>query len=310
MRRREARRAGRARGAALIEFALVLPVLLVMMLGTVQAALAFHAKSNLNYAAFQAARAGSVEHAAPQAMFDALGRALVPYFGGGNSTADLAGTLARVRADLAQGSARLEILSPTARSYDDFQSPDLARRIGAGRRVIPNVDLLNRRCPRDRPACAWNPATNASGQSLQDANLLVLRLTYGIPPMKQVPLAGRLYTASLKALGVGGDDAFMEELLDQGRIPVIARALVRMSSEPIESGPVHLSGAAGAAGPPGGGGAGGGGAPGGGGGGTPGDGTGGTGGPPRPPPHCRPGDPRCDPDCGVRLCCGVPPFTK
>ncbi|MBS0611595.1 MAG: pilus assembly protein [Proteobacteria bacterium] len=295
------------RGASLVEFTVVVPVLLLIVLGIIQTALAFHAKSNLNYAVFQAARAGSVQHAVPATMFGALARALVPYFGGGASTVELLQRLAAVNADLAQGSARLEILSPTARSFDDYYSPELAVKFGGGRRVIPNVDILNLRCPRDRPACASDPASNASGQSLQDANLLTLRVTYGIPPSKQVPLTGRLYTTSLKLLGIGREDAFVADLLEQDRIPIVARATIRMSSEPFESPAVQLSGAAGA-----GSGGGGGSAPGGGGagqGGSPGTDPGSDGGSSLPP-HCRPGDSHCDPDCGVRLCCVTPTFPK
>lgn len=303
------RRALQQRGASLVEFILAVPVLLLIVLGTIQAALAFHAKNNLNYAVFQAARAGSVRHAVPEAMFDALARALVPYFGGGATTVELAQRLAAVKADLSQGSARLEILSPTSRSFDDYHSPELARRFGGGRRVIPNVNILNLQCPRDRPGCPFDPASNASGQTLQDANLLALRVTYGIPASKQVPLAGRLYTSSLKLLGIGRGDAFVDSLLEQGRIPVFARATVRMSSEPFESAAVQLSGVPGGGSgdsgrPPG---------PGGPGPGGPGPGSGpdGPGGPDTPggfpfPPHCRAGDPACDPACGVRLCCPGP----
>jgi len=301
------------RGASLVEFTVVLPVLLLIVLGIIQTALAFHAKSNLNYAVFQAARAGSVQHAVPATMFGALGRSLVPYFGGGTSTAELLQRLAAVNADLAQGSARLEILSPTARSFDDYYSPELAAKFGGGRRVIPNVNILGLRCPRDRPGCASDPASNASGQSLQDANLLTLRVTYGIPPSKQVPLAGRLYTTSLKLLGIGREDEFVADLLEQGRIPIVARATVRMSSEPFESPAVQLSGTAGAGSGAGGGAPGGGGS---GGGSEPGDGYPGTdpgqggGDGATLPPHCQPGDPHCDPDCGVRLCCVAPIFPK
>ncbi len=304
----------RQRGASLVEFVLIVPVLLLIVLGTIQTALAFHAKSNLNHAVFQAARAGSVSHAVPEAMFDALARALVPYFGGGATTVELAQRLASVKADLAQGSARLEILSPTSRSFDDYSSPELARRFGGGRRVIPNVNILNMQCPRDRPGCPSDPASNASGQTLQDANLLALRVTYGIPASKQVPLAGRLYTSSLKLLGIGRDDEFVGSLLEQGRIPVFARATLRMSSEPFESAAVQMSdgpgsGSGGSGGTPGPGGSGPG-SPGPGS--SPGPGPGDPGGPDNPgglplPPHCRAGDPACDPACGVRLCCpGLP----
>ena len=279
-----------------MEFVIVIPILLFVVLATIQTALAFHAKSSLNYAVFEAARAGGVAHARPAAMFAAFGRALVPYYGGGRDRSELAQRLALVRADLATGAARLEILSPTSRSFDDFQSPALSSRAGGGVRVIPNVAIIGLLCPRDRPDCPGDPATNSSGQSLQDANLLTLRMTYGIPRSKQIPIAGRFYTKALQLAGVGRDDDFIAGLLEAGRIPLVARATLRMSSEPYEQSAVTVSNglpASGSDGDPGSG-------PGSGGG--PGDGGSG------PTGDCHAGDPRCDPDCGVRLCCLGPKF--
>ncbi len=285
------------RGATVVEFVVIVPILLFVLLGVLQAALAFHAKGNLTYAVFEAARAGGLEHAKPAAMFAAFGRALVPYYGGGSDSAELAQRLAMVRADLATGAARLEILSPTSKSFDDFYSPGLSARAGGGVRVIPNTNLMMLRCPRDRPDCPADPATNSSGQSLQDANLLALRVTYGIPRSKQIPMAGSFYAKALQLAGVGQDDAFVADLLERGRIPIVARATLRMSSEPFEQAAVSLSsgtpgGAAGSgsgSGGPQGGGFGGGGS--------------GTG------HDCHAGDPRCDPNCGVRLCCVGSKFT-
>lgn len=288
------------RGATLVEFAIVIPLLLFIVLGVVQAALAFHAKSNLNYAAFEAARSGSVDHAKPTAMFAAFERALVPYYGGGVNSAELAQRLAIVKADMAAGAARLEILSPTSRSFDDFNSPELASRFGGGVRVIPNTNLMALRCPRDRPSCSGDPTTNSSGQSLQDANLLALRITYGIPRSKQIPLVGRFYVKALDLAGFGADDEFVASLLEVGRIPIVARVVLRMSSEPFETSAVTVSNNVT-------GGPGSGPAPGTGDGG-PDSGTGSGSGPgvgpgTSPGQHCQAGDPHCDPNCGVRLCC-------
>jgi hypothetical protein len=283
-------------------------------MGVLQTALAFHAKSNLNYALHEAARAGSADHAKIGAMMRAFERALVPYYGGGRTTAELAAKLLDVRADLARDAARIEILSPTSHSFDDFFSPMAAARLGVSARVIPNAGIVDLRCPRDRPSCPADPHTNSSSQSLQDANLLALRVTYGIPTQKQVPLAGRLYTAALRLLGIGRDDAFIRQLVEAGRIPLVARTTLRMLSEPIEFGPIMYSGGAGHGvtwpasiaslpgcpfwnpvcldrnSPP---------APdqrGGSGKCMPGDSS-------CRPPGCRAGDPSCDPDCGTRLCC-------
>lgn len=157
------------RGASLVELTVVLPTLLVGTLAIWQSALLFHAKSHLNYAAFEAARAGSLAHASVDSAMRGLARGLVAYHGGGLTTAELAQRLAHVEADVRAG-ARVEVLSPVIESFDDYASPALRERLGAEARVIPNTAIAFQRCPHDRPQCNADPASNASGQSLQDAN--------------------------------------------------------------------------------------------------------------------------------------------
>ena len=59
-------------------------ILLVLM----QYALLFHARSQLNYATFEAARAGTVANARPAAIRTAFDRAMTGYHGGGTTTGD------------------------------------------------------------------------------------------------------------------------------------------------------------------------------------------------------------------------------
>jgi TadE-like protein len=221
------------RGVSIVELTLVLPLALLLILACIQMALVFYAKSNLNYALHEAARAGISDHARLQSILAGFRRGLVPYYGGGNNTAELTARLVRVRLDLAFGGARLEVLSPTSYSFDDYASPHAAALLGVAARVIPNAGIVNLRCPRDRPSCAADPRTNRSGQTLQDANLLALRVTYGIPRQKQVPLVSQLYTSWLRVFG-GREDAFVRQLVLEGRIPIVARTTMRMLSEPIE----------------------------------------------------------------------------
>jgi hypothetical protein len=76
--RAHARPPGRARGATLAEAVVVLPLFLFTVLVILQAALVFHAKSNLNHATHEAARAGTVQQASLDAIRGALQRALIP----------------------------------------------------------------------------------------------------------------------------------------------------------------------------------------------------------------------------------------
>ncbi len=224
----------RCRGAGLVEFVLVAPTLLAMTMAALQYAMVFHAKFNLSYAALEGARAGALNHASPFSIRAALARALTPYYGGGTDLATLADSAARARADLSTA-LRIEILSPTRASFDDYHSSAAARRAGTDERTIPSSGLAFRSCPQDRPGCNHDPLHNASGQTLADANLLKLRVTWGLPPEKQMPLAGRFFVWAVRALNPDDGDRFRQQLLAAGRIPLIAHTTVRMHSDPIEN---------------------------------------------------------------------------
>ncbi len=225
----------RQRGAGLAEFVVVAPTLLAMALAMLQYGLVFHAKSNLNYASFEAARAGSVDHADQASIRRALSRAMTPYYGGGRTAAELASSATRASTDLKQA-LRIEILSPSRESFDDYHSADAARAMVTAARVIPSTNLGHRTCPLDRPHCNGNPASNRSGQTLADANLLKLRVTYGIPPSKQVPLAGRFFTWAVRTMNPDEADSFRAGLLAAGRIPLVSHVTLRMQSDAVENG--------------------------------------------------------------------------
>ncbi|HEY9105274.1 MAG TPA: TadE/TadG family type IV pilus assembly protein [Roseateles sp.] len=222
------------RGAGLVESTIVLPTLLLLVLGMWQAALGYQAKSSVNYATFEAARAGAVNNASVTSITNAFNKAMISYYGGGNSVAELADSYARATGDTALG-MRVEVLSPTKESFDDFNSPALKAKYKTDEPVIPNVGLDELSCPRDVPGCKSDPKSNASGQTLQDANLLKLRITYGIPKEKQMPMVGRFYTWALGKLKAGEGDAFKQGLIDAGRIPVVSHVVVRMQSDPIRN---------------------------------------------------------------------------
>ena len=229
------------RGATLVEFVIAGPLVLFILLVLMQYALLFHARSQLNYATFEAARAGTVANARLAAIRTAFERAMTGYHGGGTTTAELAASRAKALAEAPF--TRIEIVSPTRESFDDYHSPALAARLGASGRVIPNSNLAHLDCPIDRPGCHSNPAVNASGQTLHDANLLKLRITYGIPAKKQIPLAGPFMARALALLDPADSDAFRAGLIADGRIPVVAHTVMRMQSPAIEAGNASYPGA-------------------------------------------------------------------
>ena len=68
----------RARGQAMVEFIVIASVLLLLIMGTIQFAMICQAKITLNYAAFETARAGSLNSARMWAMELAFARASAP----------------------------------------------------------------------------------------------------------------------------------------------------------------------------------------------------------------------------------------
>lgn len=232
--RRDFRRS-RQRGAGLVESTIVFPTLIFMTLAMMQAAMVFYARSNVNYASYEAARAATVSNASAASINVAFQKALLPYYGGGRTGPELVATVKNVLKDFESAAVRVEILSPTQESFSDYNSPLLQTKWNTSAAVIPNVGVDALLCPRDVPGCNPDPNTNASGQTLLDANLLKLRITYGIPPAKQMPMVGRFYTWALGKLDVGGTDAFKSALIAAGRIPVVTDTVMRMQSDAIRN---------------------------------------------------------------------------
>lgn len=228
------------RGATLVEFVVVVPTVLFLLMNLIQYGLLYHTKSQLNYAAFEAARAGTTGNADPGVIQAAFIRAMTGYHGGGTSTSQLAASYAKAAAEAPY--TRIEVLSPTKESFDDYASPELAARLDTGKRVIPNSNLAFIQCPIDIPGCNNNPKSNASGQTLADANLLKLRITYGIPERKQIPLAGRFMNWALGELNPADGDTFRQGLVKAGRIPVVTHIVMRMQSPAIESSNASIPG--------------------------------------------------------------------
>lgn len=227
-------------GATLVEFVVVVPAVLFVLLNLIQYGLLYHTKSQLNYAVFEAARAGTTRNADPAAIRAAFTRAMTGYYGGGTSSAQLAKSYAKAVADTPF--VRIEILSPVKESFDDYASPGLKSKLKLSSRVIPNSNLAFIQCPIDVPGCNKDPRSNASGQTLADANLLKLRITWGIPEAKQIPLAGRFMNWALGELDKSDPDAFRQGLVKAGRIPVVAHTVMRMQSPAIEGGNASIPG--------------------------------------------------------------------
>lgn len=216
------------RGSAMIEFAVVGPLLTLIGTVILQYALMFNAKNLVNHASFMAARAGTMQNANLGSVQNAYAKALIPLYGGGRDTAELVQAYAKAQADLA-GNARIELLNPTKESFDDWNDTDLQAKYGA--RAIPNGSLSF----KDPGQIKSN-----SGQNIQDANLIKLKITHGYE--LKVPLAGTMIQFMMKWMD-NSTDPFATAMYNQRRIPMVTNITMQMQTDPVEpTNPISVAG--------------------------------------------------------------------
>ena len=225
----------RQRGSAMIEFTVVGPIITLFGLSMVQYGMLFFAKDQITHAGFMAAREGANANASLDSVYLAYVRALVPMYGGGQTASELAFSLEKAATDIGPngvGNVNIELLNPTRESFDDWNDPALQKKLNTGsRRVIPNSGQ----------AYKDQKVGTASGQTIQDANLIKLRITHGYQP--KIPLVGNIYGIYLKWLDPH-TDVFHTKLVNDGRIPVVSNITLHMQSDAIEPGsPVSSPGA-------------------------------------------------------------------
>ena len=214
-------RGSASRGAAMVEFAFVAPLLATIGLAILQYCLLYVAKNQINHAGFMAARAGSMHHATVDSISAAYLRSLAPLYGGGSNPAEVGAAVARATVDMRKN-YRIELINPGRASFDDFNDPALKKVFKTQARVIPNSGLAMR-----------DPAIikDGSKQNIFDANLLKLRITHGYLP--GVLMAGRIFNMALNAANDGKDE-FVGRLLADGRVPVTTDITLQMNSDAIE----------------------------------------------------------------------------
>ncbi len=233
-------------GQAMVEMLVILPVMLLLILATIQIALVYHAKITLNYAVFEAARAGTLncdklynfddnsgavsEVGQFAAVKEGLARGLAPLYSyfepdSGKRSSMHEPALSQVEA-FQKGRAhiyaefdspleliRIERLNPKEKTFTDFAIDG----------VIPNDNLMYRS----------STTGGESKTSIQGANLLHIRVTYWYP--LYVPFVNKLmFNTFICGRGPTGT-AFSRWSSDpvcqageQPRIPLTATAIMRM----------------------------------------------------------------------------------
>ncbi len=208
-------------GQSMVEFLIIFPILALLTLGLFQLALIYNAKTTLNYAVFNAARAGAVNKAEKIMIDLALYRGLAPLFtsidGNISDVQELQIGRDKIREIHEHGYICIERLSPSDSAFNDYGKGDDG--------AIPNNNLMYR-----------TAQIGSSGVSIQDANLLKLRVTYCHKMI--VPFFGRI----IKKMSNGSDPDgisiapagnFQKNCYNNERIPIVSQAIVRMQSDAI-----------------------------------------------------------------------------
>lgn len=228
----------------MVEFLIVLPLLLMLVFGTLQIAFILHAKVTLNYAAFEAARAGSLGGARMFFMEHAAARALAPLYTHSNRIDDYKKGRERVRKEIEDGFLRIELVNPAPASFRDF-----GVKVGSDI-VIPNDNLIYRGVKLG----------SESSQTVQDANLIKVQVYYCYEMF--VPFANRIMWAMMRyspmdalpadvpvlapehRFGAPESGTFAEECVKNKHaadgflgIPIRSQAIMRMQSAAVQAAP-------------------------------------------------------------------------
>jgi Flp pilus assembly protein TadG len=197
---------------AMVEFLIVLPVMLLLVMGILQFAFIYQAKTTLNYAAFETARAGSLHNADMGAMQIAFSSSMAPLYttsyltmdavGNCDSSFTIAGRAARLGGrQIMQDSTQTRGVLDNNINDDKFGAGNVycARRVVQQQivdgyvniqRINPTdaaflnygVDTLTpdgsieRAIPNDN--LMYRDSTVLGLQSIQDANLLKIHIGY------------------------------------------------------------------------------------------------------------------------------------
>lgn len=173
------------KGQASTEFLIALPLLILLLFGIVQFAMIYQARATLNHATMLAARAGALHHGDKTAIRNALASGMAPLFASAPSVDGYRAAVKKAQEETAPPTASVFVLNPTRAAFSDFAR---ARLDGKGGRELPNDTLNYRNTARG----------GASRISIQDANLLHLRVTYCFRLI--VPVVDRVIYSAVNAL--------------------------------------------------------------------------------------------------------------
>lgn len=205
-------------GQALVEYLYALPILLLLILGSIQFALAFIAKTTLNEATFYAARSGSLNHANFLSMQTALAHGLSPLYQNSQESHPIMVLNSQTKAlsaVLNTSDVCIQILNPSKSAFSQFgvfESLDYGEPVFE----IPNARLL------------YKPTSATDGESIQDANILKIRVHYCYQMI--VPFIGTLISSLASSGIINVTSPWQVSCYQNNGIPLVSNANVLMQS--------------------------------------------------------------------------------
>lgn len=214
----------RQTGATMTELLVAIPLVLLLGMIGVQYGLLYNAKNNVTYASYEAARAGAINNADPEAISDGLLKGMLPFLSSSTPKGDLTAMLSELKGK-ESAFMKVEIISPSKEAFDDFSNAELQKLLGTTNRVIPNkyIDTIK----QDRIV------GKKSGITIHEANVLKLRITYGYKPT--LPLAKNMFV-SVASFIDSSQDSFAKSLFLNDRIPISVDVSAQMLSPAVENG--------------------------------------------------------------------------
>jgi hypothetical protein len=218
-------------GQSATEFIIVAPVLIMLIFGSLQFALLYRAKITLNYATYQAARAGAFSNGNRIMMENALARHLAALYTRSTDVGTGEGQIFwardRVRQEIIDGFLWVQVLNPTGDAFGSSFALD-----DNGDRIIPNDNLM------------YRDQLTPAGLTIQDANLLQIRVSYCHRMI--VPYIDRLLAILMTNAPDGGacsectgafvnEGTFERSCFDNRRFPIHAHSIMRMQSPASEA---------------------------------------------------------------------------
>lgn len=231
----------RNRGQAMVEMVVITMVVLLLLFAILQFAFLYNAKTILNYATFEAARAGAVNHASPLAMQYALAQKLAavaphsdqsgPITSGSGAYQRLTSAQSNLIEQISSNNiACIQRISPAGDS-SHFDEPTSDGGLKGYDKEIPNQQLIYRSTSH----------RDAQGLTIQDANLLKIKVQYChemivplIPQLVRSLMLEDDYNSDPDALEgwtVPRSSRFQQSCYARGLFPLEAQAIVRMQTE-------------------------------------------------------------------------------